>query len=161
MLGKKFHAYMLIAAFLPALAIALPTSQAQAKDGRHGAFIAGLVAGAVGGAVLYHESNRNWNRNRIPNHYHRDGFRGCHTHNGVYHCHNRPHRFAPPPIKRNFVPPRVYRPDYRRPEPRRPYYGRPEPWTREWHQYCHNKYRSFDSRTGYYTTYSGRKRFCR
>ena len=41
------------------------------------------------------------------------------------------------------------------------YRGRPEPWTRAWYNYCSRKYRSFNPRTGYYTAYSGRKRFCR
>ena len=39
--------------------------------------------------------------------------------------------------------------------------GRYEPWTPAWHDYCSRKYRSFNPRTGYYTTYGGRKRFCR
>ncbi|WP_246479410.1 BA14K family protein [Kaustia mangrovi] len=45
------------------------------------------------------------------------------------------------------------RPSYR--------YGSPEPWTRDWYAYCSSKYRSFEPDTGYYTTYSGYKRFCR
>lgn len=36
-----------------------------------------------------------------------------------------------------------------------------EPWTRAWYRYCRKKYRSFNSKTGYYKTYSGRYRFCR
>lgn len=35
-----------------------------------------------------------------------------------------------------------------------------EPWTPEWYDYCGRKYRSFNPKTGYYTTYSGKKRFC-
>ena len=46
------------------------------------------------------------------------------------------------------------------PPPRRTR-GRFEPWSPAWHDYCAGKYRSFNPRTGYYTTYSGRKRFCR
>ncbi|SNY94195.1 BA14K-like protein [Cohaesibacter sp. ES.047] len=41
------------------------------------------------------------------------------------------------------------------------YHGRPAPWTRAWYRYCHNRYRSFNPHTGYFTTYSGHKRFCR
>jgi len=37
----------------------------------------------------------------------------------------------------------------------------PEPWTPEWYAYCEDKYRSFDSNTGYYLAYSGNYRFCR
>ncbi|WP_346432930.1 BA14K family protein [Breoghania sp.] len=29
-----------------------------------------------------------------------------------------------------------------------------------WHDYCSRKYRSFNPRTGYYTTYGGQQRFC-
>ncbi len=36
-----------------------------------------------------------------------------------------------------------------------------QPWTPEWYSYCSRKYRSFNPRTGYYTTYSGYQRFCR
>lgn len=35
-----------------------------------------------------------------------------------------------------------------------------EPWTPEWYDYCASRFRSFNARTGYYTTYSGRKKFC-
>lgn len=35
-----------------------------------------------------------------------------------------------------------------------------EPWTPEWYDYCASRYRSFNARTGYFTTYSGRKKFC-
>ncbi|WP_436637335.1 BA14K family protein [Microbaculum sp. FT89] len=38
--------------------------------------------------------------------------------------------------------------------------GGMQPWTPAWYQYCSSKYRSFDPNTGYYTTYSGQKRFC-
>jgi len=38
--------------------------------------------------------------------------------------------------------------------------GAREPWSQEWYRYCTQKYRSFNPDTGYYTTYSGRQRFC-
>ncbi|MCC2112445.1 MAG: BA14K family protein [Hyphomicrobiales bacterium] len=41
------------------------------------------------------------------------------------------------------------------------YSGRPAPWTKAWYRYCRNKYRSFNSKTGYYKTYGGRYRLCR
>lgn len=49
----------------------------------------------------------------------------------------------------------------RRYAPAPAYRGSPQPWTRGWYQYCSSKYRSFEPATGYYTTYSGYKRFCR
>lgn len=36
-----------------------------------------------------------------------------------------------------------------------------EPWSAEWYAYCAERYRSFDARTGTFTTHSGQKRFCR
>ncbi|WP_319533535.1 BA14K family protein [uncultured Cohaesibacter sp.] len=70
------------------------------------------------------------------------------THN--VHWRGYPHRHYRP-----YYPRRHYRPY------RAPHYGTPRPWTRAWYRYCHSKYRSFNPRTGYFTTYSGHKRFCR
>ncbi|AXS42665.1 BA14K family protein [Breoghania sp. L-A4] len=36
-----------------------------------------------------------------------------------------------------------------------------EPWSPAWYDYCSRKYRSFNPDTGYFTTYGGKKRFCR
>ena len=58
--------------------------------------------------------------------------------------------------RHHYYGPRYYYPRYR---PVR--YGRPAPWTRAWYRYCSARYRSFNPRTGYYMTYSGRARFCR
>jgi uncharacterized protein YcfJ len=61
---------------------------------------------------------------------------------------------------------RAYRRAYndcmaRRNAPRPQRGGGLEPWTPGWYDYCGRKYRSFNPNTGYYTTYSGKKRFCR
>lgn len=45
------------------------------------------------------------------------------------------------------------------PPPRRSRGGL-EPWSPEWYDYCESRYRSFNPRTGYFTTYGGEKRFC-
>ena len=155
MTGRKIFVFALVAAILPAMAITMPTSQAQAKDGRNAAFIAGLVAGAVGAAVIYNHSNTRWNR--VQNHYHRGTYNVCHTHNGVRHCHRKT-KYRPPAVQYNGRPQAVR--TYGQPAKVRTY-GRPAPWTRSWIRYCSNKYRSFNPRTGYYTTYSGYKRFCK
>ncbi|SNY94197.1 BA14K-like protein [Cohaesibacter sp. ES.047] len=139
MFARKIFIYALLVAILPAIAITIPTSKAHAANGRKAAFVAGLVAGAVGAAALYSASKHRWSR--VRNHYHRGHWRGCHIHNGIRHCHGRKG------------------PSYRRSSP--VHYGRPRPWTRAWYRYCHSKYRSFNPRTGYFTTYSGHKRFCR
>ncbi len=35
-----------------------------------------------------------------------------------------------------------------------------EPWSRDWFDYCSDRYRSFNPRTGTYTGYDGRAHFC-
>jgi hypothetical protein len=40
-----------------------------------------------------------------------------------------------------------------------PGYG-PPPWTPEWYTYCAQRYRSFNSRTGYFVGYDGLPYFC-
>jgi len=35
-----------------------------------------------------------------------------------------------------------------------------EPWTDEWYEWCSNRYRSFNARTGTFTGYDGVKYFC-
>lgn len=44
--------------------------------------------------------------------------------------------------------------------PRVVHYYELTPWSGDWYNYCASKFRSFDARTGYYTTYGGNKRFC-
>jgi hypothetical protein len=45
--------------------------------------------------------------------------------------------------------------------PVREYYaGGIEPWTRGWYEYCSDRYRSFNARTGTFTGYDGDQHFC-
>lgn len=37
---------------------------------------------------------------------------------------------------------------------------RPQPWTQEWYQYCSQRYRSFDPRSGTFQPYNGPRRMC-
>ena len=39
--------------------------------------------------------------------------------------------------------------------------GKYSPWSRAWQRDCSSRYRSFNPNTGYFTSYSGRKVFCR
>ena len=62
---------------------------------------------------------------------------------------------------------------FRPPPPNVVYVERPRPpvvverprfipaWTAEWYRACAETYRSFDARTGEYTTYGGEQRFCK
>ena len=40
------------------------------------------------------------------------------------------------------------------------YRGGIEPWTRDWYEYCSDRYRTFDARTGTFTGYDGGQHFC-
>lgn len=79
------------------------------------------------------------------------------------------------PQRPQYQPQPVYRePAYRnpqtypRPSPDRGYYPPAptrasyslEPWSAAWYDYCRNRYRSFDARSGTFTGYDGIKRFC-
>ena len=63
--------------------------------------------------------------------------------------------------------PRYVEPDYYpEPEPRVIYRRQPvyvpsyEPWTQSWYDYCSQRYRSFNPRSGTYIGYDGREHFC-
>lgn len=62
--------------------------------------------------------------------------------------------------------PVYYDPPYREPVrayPRRvydEYAGGFEPWSAEWYDYCSDRYRSFDPRSGTFVGYDGQERFC-
>jgi hypothetical protein len=40
------------------------------------------------------------------------------------------------------------------------YAGALEPWTRDWYEYCSDRYRTFNARTGTFTGYDGQQHFC-
>lgn len=40
------------------------------------------------------------------------------------------------------------------------YRGGIEPWTRDWYDYCSDRYRTFNARTGTFTGYDGEQHFC-
>ena len=55
-----------------------------------------------------------------------------------------------------------------RPAPAPAYRARPaqpagslEPWTRDWYNWCSNRYRSFNPETGFWRGYDGKTYFCR
>ncbi len=73
----------------------------------------------------------------------------------------RYYRSAPQPVYR---PAPVYRAqpvyDSRPVYNQRRTYRAIEPWTNAWYDYCSQRYRSFNSRTGTFTDYDGQRRFC-
>ncbi|TIS56801.1 BA14K family protein [Mesorhizobium sp.] len=59
------------------------------------------------------------------------------------------YRYRPAPVRRYYVEPRVVYADR---------YA--EPWTRAWYEYCSDRYRSFNARTGTFTGNDGEQHFC-
>lgn len=77
---------------------------------------------------------------------------------GSGHKTHVPHRPRP---DRNYFPPR---PDEIDDEPEiiyaEPAFDAPQPWSPEWYDYCNNRYRSFDDRSGTFLGYDGKRHFC-
>ena len=65
--------------------------------------------------------------------------------------HPRPRPIRDYPVVYDDRPEVVYADDYA---------GAMEPWSPEWYQYCSDRYRSFNARTGTFTGYDGLKHFC-
>ncbi|MDZ7875521.1 MAG: BA14K family protein [Rhizobium sp.] len=63
--------------------------------------------------------------------------------------------YPPPPPRHTYRP----RPVYQQPRPVVQSYG-VEPWTGAWYDYCSQRYRSFNPRTGTFVGYDGRTHFC-
>ena len=59
------------------------------------------------------------------------------------------YRYRPAPVRRYYVEPRVVYAD-----------RYVEPWTRGWYEYCSDRYRTFNARTGTFTGYDGDQHFC-
>lgn len=73
-----------------------------------------------------------------------------------YYEYDRPVRYYEPPPRYYYRPaPRVYY----RPAPV-VYDTGLRPWTRSWYNYCANRYRTFDARSGTFVGYDGREHFC-
>lgn len=59
---------------------------------------------------------------------------------------------APPPA---YYPPQPARNDYNR-----NFQGSYQPWTREWYNWCGQRYRSFNAQSGTFRGYDGQDHFC-
>jgi hypothetical protein len=66
-----------------------------------------------------------------------------------YDYYDRDVRVRPAPIRRYYAEPQVVYADR---------YA--EPWTRGWYEYCSDRYRTFNSRTGTFTGNDGEQHFC-
>ncbi|MGO4638078.1 BA14K family protein [Mesorhizobium sp. 2RAF45] len=144
-MNRIFKTAVLSAAMAATMLVALPAAKADEwRHHRHhgngdaiAAGVLGLAAGAlIGGALANDQPPPDANR------YYDDGY----YNDGYY---DRDVRIRPAPVRRYFVEPRVV------------YANRyAEPWTRDWYEYCSDRYRSFNSRTGTFTGNDGEQHFC-
>ena len=144
-MNRIFKTAVLSAAMAATMLVALPAANADEwRHHRHhgngdaiAAGVLGLAAGAlIGGALANDRPPPDANR------YYDDGY----YNDGYY---DRDVRIRPAPVRRYYVEPRVV------------YANRyAEPWTRDWYEYCSDRYRSFNSRTGTFTGNDGEQHFC-
>ena len=138
-MNRIFKTTILSAAVAAMTLAALPAANARDwhRHGRHSngdaiaAGVLGLAAGALIGGAL---------SNSRSDYY--DGYAGDYIEPGGYYV-------QPAPVRR-YYPARV--------EARGSYGLRP--WSRAWYQYCSDRYRTFDARTGTFVGYDGQEHFC-
>lgn len=139
-MNRIFKTAVLSAAVAGTMLAALPAANADdwGHHRRHhngdaiAAGVLGLAAGAlIGGALANDQPPPDANR------YYDDGY------------YDRDVRVRPAPIRRYYAEPRVvYNDSYA------------EPWTRGWYEYCSDRYRTFNARTGTFTGNDGEQHFC-
>lgn len=103
MFMKRIATYAMIATMATATALTLPAPQAEAKDGRNGAFVAGAITGLVTGAIAgqaLKDNDNGRNHFRGPrrhfNHHSRHYGRPKPWTNAWYdYCHSRYRSFNP------------------------------------------------------------------
>ncbi|MBZ9810108.1 BA14K family protein [Mesorhizobium sp. BR1-1-9] len=137
-MNRIFKTAVLSAAVVASMLVALPA--ANADDWRHhrhhghgdavAAGVLGLAAGALIGGALA-------NQQPPPRDYYDDGY------------YDRDVRIRPAPVRRYYAEPQVVYADR---------YA--EPWTRGWYDYCSDRYRTFNPRTGTFTGNDGEQHFC-
>ncbi|MBZ9962315.1 BA14K family protein [Mesorhizobium sp. BR1-1-2] len=137
-MNRIFKTAVLSAAVAATMLVALPA--ANADDWRHhrhhghgdavAAGVLGLAAGALIGGALA-------NQQPPPRDYYDDGY------------YDRDVRIRPAPVRRYYAEPQVVYADR---------YA--EPWTRGWYDYCSDRYRTFNPRTGTFTGNDGEQHFC-
>ncbi|MBZ9853381.1 BA14K family protein [Mesorhizobium sp. CA13] len=137
-MNRIFKTAVLSAAVAATMLVALPA--ANADDWRHhrhhghgdavAAGVLGLAAGALIGGALA-------NQQPPPRDYYDDDY------------YDRDVRIRPAPVRRYYAEPQVVYADR---------YA--EPWTRGWYDYCSDRYRTFNPRTGTFTGNDGEQHFC-
>ncbi|QPC91287.1 BA14K family protein [Mesorhizobium sp. INR15] len=143
-MNRIFKTAILSAAVVATTLATLPAANAgdwRRHHGRgNGDAIAAGVLGLAAGALIVGALNNN---NRQPSYNDYDGYDG---YDDGYYREVRP---RPAPIRRYYAEPRVV---YNQ--------GYAEPWTRGWYEYCSDRYRTFNARTGTFTGNDGDQHFC-
>jgi len=143
-MNRIFKTAVLSAAVLGTTLATLPAANAgdwnrwhhHGRGGGHGgdalaAGVLGLAAGALIGGALANDQPP-----RYADRYYDDGY-------------DRDVVVRPAPVRRYYAEPQVVYADR---------YA--EPWTRSWYEYCSDRYRTFNSRTGTFTGNDGAQHFC-
>jgi len=138
-MNRIFKTAVLSAAVVATTLATLPAANADEwRHHRHnGDAIAAGVLGLAAGALIVGALN---NQRQPPPDYYDSGDDG-------YYAYDRYPR--PAPIRRYYAEPRVVYADR---------YA--EPWTRDWYEYCSDRYRTFNARTGTFTGNDGEQHFC-
>jgi hypothetical protein len=140
-MNRIFKTAVLSAAVVATTLATLPAASADEwRHHRHhnGDAIAAGVLGLAAGALIVGALN---NPQPRPSYYD-PGDDG-------YYDYDRYPRPRPAPIRRYYAEPRVV---YNQ--------GYAEPWTRDWYEYCSDRYRTFNARTGTFTGNDGDQHFC-
>jgi BA14K-like protein len=147
-MNRIFKAAVLSAAVLATTLSTLPAANAddwgrwhhhRHGGGSHGDAVAAGVLGLAAGALIVGALN---NQQPPPDDYD-DGY------------YDRDVRPRPAPVRHYYAEPRYYS------QPRVVYReGYAEPWTRGWYEYCSDRYRTFNARTGTFTGNDGEQHFC-
>jgi BA14K-like protein len=141
-MNRIFKTAVLSAAVAATTLATLPAASAgdwryrhHGHHGGNGGAIAAGVLGLAAGALIVGALN-----NPPPPRYYGPGYDGP-GYDGYYG--------GPVPVRRYYAAPRVaYNGGY------------PEPWTRGWYEYCSDRYRTFNARTGTFVGNDGEQHFC-
>ncbi|MER9330720.1 BA14K family protein [Mesorhizobium sp. M0152] len=137
-MNRIFKTAVLSAAVVATTLATLPVANAGdwRRHGHHGdgdaiaAGVLGLAAGALIGGALANDQPPSYD-------------------NGYDDEYYREVRPRPAPVRRYYAEPRVVYNE-----------GYAEPWTRDWYDYCSDRYRTFNARTGTFTGNDGEQHFC-
>lgn len=137
-MNRIFKTAVLSAAVVATTLATLPAANARdwRRHGHHGdgdAIAAGVLGLAAGALIVGALAN-----DRPPSY-----------DNGYDDEYYREVRPRPAPVRRYYAEPRVVYNE-----------GFAEPWTRDWYDYCSDRYRTFNARTGTFTGNDGEQHFC-